>query len=46
MGVQPAGGGGGRGGRGGGRGGPPAAPQVFESTAALLKELSQLTSVK
>jgi ankyrin repeat protein len=46
MGVQPAGGGGGRGGRGGGRGGPPAAPQVFESTAALLKGLSQLTSVK
>lgn len=46
MGVQPAGGGGGRGARGGGRGGPPAPPQVFESTAALLKELSQLTSVK
>ena len=47
MGVQPAAGGGaGRGGRGGGRGGPAAAPQVFESTAALLKELGQLAGVK
>jgi ankyrin repeat protein len=39
MGVQPTGGATGRGGRGGGRGGPPAPPQVFESTAALLKGL-------
>jgi ankyrin repeat protein len=38
MGVP---GGGGGGGRGRGRGGPPAAPQVRESTAALLRELMQ-----
>jgi hypothetical protein len=42
MGVAGTGGAGGRGGRGGrgGPGGPAASPQVYESTAALLKELS------
>jgi ankyrin repeat protein len=39
LGVQPAGAGAGRAGRGGGRGGPAGPPQVYESTAALLKEL-------